>query len=597
MSAALHRLGFTWSAALLTGWPVLTQAVPARAAEMLHLVYPPDGHATSAAQIFLIGTAPPTGAVTVNGQAIARSPAGHFAPSFPLRLGVNRFELRFGAEVRLLTVTRTSNQPQPPVGAQFAPDSLQPAQDIARWVGEPVCFQAIAPARAAVSVELAGLTLPLAAQPPLIQLPPNAAVLTADNAPIPAGNVTVFAACARADQAGDLGTPTFRLRYQGEELAQTGPGTISILAPLEATVVEVTAAAGTARTGPSTNHSRLTPLPRGTRASVTGREGDWLRLDYGGWIQAAETRLLPGAVPPRATIRSARSRLVGRTTEVIFPLDVPVPVAVDQRERSLTLTLYNTTAQTDTIWLASDPLIASLDWQQPAPGQVTYTFNFKTAQQWGYDLRYEGSSLILTLRHPPELSGAGLQGARILLDPGHGGAELGARGPDGTPEKAVNLTVAQLLQAELERRGATVYLTRQADVELGLRERVTAIAQWQPDVALSIHYNALPDGGDAINTFGVGVFWYHAQARDLAAFLHDYLVETLDRPSYGVFWNNLALTRPHTAPSVLLELGFMINPVEFEWIANPQEQQRLAIALADGLEQWFARAGAREVAP
>jgi len=32
-----------------------------------------------------------------------------------------------------------------------------------------------------------------------------------------------------------------------------------------------------------------------------------------------------------------------------------------------------------------------------------------------------------------------------------------------------------------------------------------------------------------------------------------------------VFWNNLALTRPSVAPAVLLELGFMINPVEFEW--------------------------------
>ena len=55
------------------------------------------------------------------------------------------------------------------------------------------------------------------------------------------------------------------------------------------------------------------------------------------------------------------------------------------------------------------------------------------------------------------------------------------------------------------------------------------------------------------------MFWYHPQAEDLSKFLHDYLVEKGERPSYGVFWNNLALTRPHAAPSVLLELGFMIN--------------------------------------
>jgi N-acetylmuramoyl-L-alanine amidase len=32
----------------------------------------------------------------------------------------------------------------------------------------------------------------------------------------------------------------------------------------------------------------------------------------------------------------------------------------------------------------------------------------------------------------------------------------------------------------------------------------------------------------------------------------------------------------------------MINPVEFEWIVNPQEQQKLAVAIADGITQWFA---------
>lgn len=69
--------------------------------------------------------------------------------------------------------------------------------------------------------------------------------------------------------------------------------------------------------------------------------------------------------------------------------------------------------------------------------------------------------------------------------------------------------------------------------------------------------------------------------------MHNYLVQKLNRPSYGVFWNNLALTRPYTAPSVLLELGFMINPNEFEWIENSQEQKKLAQVLAEGIKEWF----------
>jgi N-acetylmuramoyl-L-alanine amidase len=75
----------------------------------------------------------------------------------------------------------------------------------------------------------------------------------------------------------------------------------------------------------------------------------------------------------------------------------------------------------------------------------------------------------------------------------------------------------------------------------------------------------------------------------LAQSLHDALVKDLKRSSYGVFWNNLALTRPAIAPAVMLELGFMINPDEFEWIVDDQAQERLVQALANGIEDWVRR--------
>jgi N-acetylmuramoyl-L-alanine amidase len=273
---------------------------------------------------------------------------------------------------------------------------------------------------------------------------------------------------------------------------------------------------------------------------------------------------------------------------------VPVPVSVHQTGETFTLTLHNTTPQTDTIFVGNDGLIKRLDWRPISPNQAEYTFHFATDQQWGYTLRYEGTTLILSLKHPPRLGRQPLQGTTILIDPGHGGDELGARGPNGIPEKAVNLDVSLLLQAALERRGATVIMTRTDDSTSGPNDRAAQINRDQPTLALSIHYNALPDSGDALNTAGIGMFWFHAQAHDLAQFLHDYLVTELDRPSYGVFWNNLALTRPHVAPSVLLELGFMINPTEFEWIVNPQAQEQLAETLADGVAEWVQRQGRTE---
>ncbi|HYW17862.1 MAG TPA: N-acetylmuramoyl-L-alanine amidase [Nodularia sp. (in: cyanobacteria)] len=599
---------------------IVTSSVVALAVSSLLVVYPPNNHQTSAEKIFLIGTAPPDGQVLINGKPINRSQAGHFAPSFPLQLGENLFTVRHQNQKREIQVTRLTTQPELPQGLAFAKDSLIPAADIGRLPGELICFSAIAPPNASVSVNLANQTISLAPQSQQVRLPSNSAALTGNNQPTAQSTPGKYEGCTTLEQPGslleqlgsfiygnniisgavipdtsknvDLGKPEFQLTLKGKTITQPGTGNIQILSPANLQVAEVVADAGVARTGPSTDYSRLTPLPKGTQASVTGREGEWLRLDYGGWINSQETRVLPGAIAPRTTIRSVGYRQLPSKTEIIFPLQVPVPVSVQQSDDNFTLTLYNTTAQTDTIRLDDDPLISRLDWQQLTPEQAQYTFNLKKAQQWGYKLRYDNTTLVLALRHPPIMRrerGKPLSGIKILLDPGHGGKESGSLGPTGYPEKQVNLVVSKLFRDELVKLGATVVMTRETDIEVSLSDRTAMIDREEPAIALSVHYNALPDGGDAENTKGIGTFWYHPQAHSLAIFIQDYLVKKLNRPSYGVFWNNLALTRPHSAPSVLLELGFMINPQEFEWVTNFQEQKKLAKVLAEGVVEWFKK--------
>ena len=564
-------------------------ATLARAESPLQVVYPPDDHQTTAAQIFLIGTGAADQPVLLNGEPIDnRSPAGHFAPSLPLELGPNVFTLTQGDRTLSITVTRVAPGPQLPDTLGFAEGSLAPAVDVAHAPGDWVCLGAVAPASATVTAALAGQTYTLLPQT-RPALPPNSAVLIDQTRPADpaAPGPTTYEHCFVAETPGLLGQPTYTLRQGGDTITAPASGSLSVLNPSMVEVVAVTVPAGVARTGPSTDHSRLTPLPQGTRARITARQGDWLRLDYGGWIRAAETQAVAGASGVRSPIRGISSRQPPGWTEILFPLEVPVPVSIRQDADSFILTLHNTVPQTDTIFVTDDGLIERFDWSPVLPDQVEYRINLKTPQQWGYKLRYEGTTLVLSLRQPPEIGGdRPLSGTTILIDPGHGGDEMGALGPDGTPEKTPNLDVSLLLQAALEARGARVIMTRTDDSFIGVNDRATQINDDEPTLALSIHYNALPDAGDAENTAGIGAFWFHTQAHSLAQFLHDYLVTKRDRPSYGVFWNNLALTRPHVAPSVLLELGFMINPDEFEWIMDPQEQARLAEALAEGVELW-----------
>src|SRR5437016_770405 len=83
-------------------------ASPVMAQQSLYLAYPSANQQTTSDRIFFLGSAPPDGEVLVNGKAIARSPAGHFAPSFPLQLGENLFTVRYKDREVPIKVTRLS---------------------------------------------------------------------------------------------------------------------------------------------------------------------------------------------------------------------------------------------------------------------------------------------------------------------------------------------------------------------------------------------------------------------------------------------------------------------------------------------------------
>ncbi len=370
------------------------------------------------------------------------------------------------------------------------------------------------------------------------------------------------------------------------------------LAPL--TIAEVLADDTVARIGPNSNYHRVTPLLKGIKAAVVNRQdGDnngkkinWIQLDYGGWVSASDLKMGTG-IAPKSTVQNIRSQNRSGSTDVIFALQAPVPLVIDQTAKNLKLTLYNTISpkqKNSVVKLTNNPVIDRIVSKAIAPSQTEYTFTYKSRQQWGYKYRYDGNNLVLSLRHPPAISrqaGKPLTGIKILLDPGHGGSDTGAIGSTGYTEKQASLLTAKLLANELFAQGAKVYLTRDTDKAVSLDERRRIVEQLEPTISISLHYNSSPDEVNPGKAKGFSVFWYHPQAQGLASFLHSYTTQYGQRPAYGVIWDNLALARPAAAPAVLLELGFMSSPEELPWISNPQSQQQLAKTLASGINQWL----------
>jgi len=80
---------------------------------------------------------------------------------------------------------------------------------------------------------------------------------------------------------------------------------------------------------------------------------------------------------------------------------------------------------------------------------------------------------------------------KIIIDPGHGGDNLGTTGPGGLIEKELTLDIARRLQEMLEKSAFTVVMTRSEDAQLSLEERALIANETQGDIFLSIHVNWL----------------------------------------------------------------------------------------------------------
>jgi len=103
----------------------------------------------------------------------------------------------------------------------------------------------------------------------------------------------------------------------------------------------------------------------------------------------------------------------------------------------------------------------------------------------------------------------------VVLDPGHGGVEEGAKGPGGLLEKDATLALVKTVQEALARRGYRVVTTRLSDATVGLDDRAATANAAKADLFLSIHFNA----SRAATAHGTEVYYLSLDASDRAAAL------------------------------------------------------------------------------
>ena len=216
----------------------------------------------------------------------------------------------------------------------------------------------------------------------------------------------------------------------------------------------------------------------------------------------------------------------------------------------------------------------------------------------------------------------------IILDPGHGGKDPGAIGKYGTREKNIVLSVALKLKTALEKSGFMVYLTRSSDIFIPLQQRPRFANAKNGDLFISIHVNSAPKNTKAsgIETFYLSSKYSDPAARDVAkrenvssfegkplsekeliglilsdllltvniedsskfaGFVEKALTRYTKLPVRGVKTAPFIVLKGLKMPAVLIELGFVSNPIQEKLLKTADFQNKVVRAVTSAVKFFF----------
>ena len=206
----------------------------------------------------------------------------------------------------------------------------------------------------------------------------------------------------------------------------------------------------------------------------------------------------------------------------------------------------------------------------------------------GFKPYWDGNNLVIDFYKPPEVDQENpLEGKKIIIDPGHGGKDYGATGPGHLYEKDVNLEMSFYLKDMLEEAGAEIIMTRTEDVFVNLYDRPEKIDNYNPDLLISVHANAHQHGTQAVDTHGLMTLYNYEHNKILAEIMLDKLEERMGLPAIRAWRRNIAVVRHPHVPTVLVEAGYMMHPVDNWHILHPHGQEEFARAMMEGIEGYF----------
>lgn len=263
---------------------------------------------------------------------------------------------------------------------------------------------------------------------------------------------------------------------------------------------------------------------------------------------------------------------------------LPYSSNMDINPAKINVLIYG--VQSNTNWitqLTSCKEVKNLYYKQVEDDVVQVTIELNHQNHWGYSIGYEGKRLTLKIKKQPE--SLSLKNLSIAIDAGHGGSNTGARGLKfNIAEKDYTLLIANQLKKHLEKKGVkNLYMLRNTDTGIEMKDRVLLAKDFNPDILISIHLNS--SNNKAVS--GTSTYYKHIGFRPLSTFILDEMLN-LQLNEFGNIGSfNFTLNAPTDFVNTLVEVAFLSNEEDEKKIINPKFHKQVATKITNGISNWL----------
>lgn len=583
----------------LLSLPILLFAAMAQAAVEVKISYPREGSKIAPVKnSFVFGSVTPASAtLTLNGSTVPVYRTGSFLAVIPFAPGEFKIqaEASLGEEMAQDTRTVFVSSPDAPLPAEpvkILTESIEPSLPVVYRAGDVIGI------RFKGSPESIGEFR--------FKNPKDGAAKSDWKPMNEKGSSGIYEGFTRlVPEVNNCVVEVQLKKVSGKTARASSPNAIKVVSGTYMTA-ETKSDESILRTGPSIGSELMGYdlfLPKGIPLEVTGKFGTEVRLRISdrieGWTEEKNVMLSDPKTLPRVIVEWVRIQEKPRSTLISVDTrrGIPFRATLSDDLRSLRLTLYQAMSNIDRIRHDQPDAkrgLGAFRWRQVSPDTVELELPMKN-KIWGYDVRYSSANpsvLTCEIFDGPEIKSdrTPLKDVVVAIDPGHSPEVTdGAIGPKGVKESEVNFLTAMKAKEQLEKAGATVYITKNSSENITLPERGRRAYENGANVFVSIHANALADGQDPNERRGFSMFYYQPNSLELARAMHESYKKNLGLPDDGFYYGNLAVCRTTQMPAILAESAYIIRPDEEELLLSPDFQAKVGKSIEEGLSNFLRK--------